>query len=327
MKKHLLALSILALAFTVNTTKAQILNPGFENWTHTPTGTFNPVAYDDPNGGSGTTGWWDFNILSSSLAGTSPLTVFKDSTTVHSGKYSAKIVTAPMSATSYGYYKAFFPHDTMGCIIAATISAGIGGVTVKTGIPFTQRISQFNFYYQYAPVATDTGSCSVVLYKFNPVTKSRYVIAAGVFATGTATGATWQQATVNMVYDTAVSNPDTVVIVFSSSSLYHKPQVGSTLLVDDASVVAGINELHAAQVNVNVYPNPSSTEVNFAITSTEMANHADIYDITGQKINSYDVKNNFAAISTANYAPGLYLYQIYDKSGSVMKIGKFTVSR
>jgi len=322
MKKHLLALSIVALAFTVTTTKAQIINAAsddFETWSPDVL----VSSANDPNGGSGTPGWQCFNILNSPFAGSSPISVTEENTIVHSGSHSCKITSVVLTtgpSGSYNYVKAFVPHDTCGIVVGGTIVTS-PTPAFKLGLPFTNHITSLSFWYQYMPATgagkPDTGFCSVVL------THKHHVLGAGKYSINNA--ASWTQGTVNIVWDSLTGTPDSALIFFSSSSFY-KPVPGSILYVDGATVT-GFNELHNVSANVNVYPNPSSTEISFAITSSDIANRADIYDITGQKVSSYEVKNNFASVSTANYAPGLYLYQIYDKSGSVMKIGKFSVSR
>ncbi len=129
-----------------------------------------------------------------------------------------------------------------------------------------------------------------------------------------------------MVYDSLTGNPDTALVFFSSSSLY-APVPGSILYIDGESVVAGMGDIHSTTASVTVYPNPASSVINFSIISNDIATTADIYDITGQKVNSYEVRNNMASINTSSYASGLYFYKLFDKSGNMMKIGKFSVTR
>jgi hypothetical protein len=317
MKKHLLiAASLFVAAISSN---AQIINPNFDTWS---TDAFATNA-KDPNSGNGSTGWWDFNMLNWSLIGGSPVSVFQDSTTTYNGaKYSAKIVTVPLTSTSWGYIKKYGVPDTMGIVMTANITASTA-VSVKTGEPWNNRLTQFSFYYQYTPNGVDTASCSVVVSSTTGAVRT--TIGAGELKISAATS-TWTLGTVNMTYLNG-NMPDTILIQFSSSSLLSKPKVGSTLLVDGVSTVDGVNELHAASASVNVYPDPASTEVNLSVSSTDMANYANIYDITGKKLSSFEVRNNFATVNTSAFAPGLYIYQLYDKSGSLMKTGKFSVAK
>ncbi|MGP8214680.1 MAG: T9SS type A sorting domain-containing protein [Bacteroidia bacterium] len=328
MKKHILGLSVIALAFTINTTKAQLINPDFTTWTHTAASVpIYPLAFDDPNSGLGSNGWWEFNPFTSALIGSSPtVSVFKDSTLVYPGsKYSCEITSVVLSSTSYGYVKSFIPHDTTGVLLCGNFSTS--APYIHLGLPDSGRIvNSLSFYYQYAPASAsgkpDTAFCSVTLSHFSG--GKHHVLGSGKVTLNSASS--WTLGTVSVQWDSLNPHPDTILILFSSSSFY-KPVPGSILYLDQTSIVLGVNEISAPAVNVAVFPNPASTEVNFKISSTEMANHADIYDITGQKVNSYEVRDNLATINTASYATGLYIYQLYDKSGNVMKIGKFSVTR
>ncbi|HXP49715.1 MAG TPA: hypothetical protein VN922_07175, partial [Bacteroidia bacterium] len=81
MKKHLLALSIAALAFTFNNAKAQLISSSaddFEVWSADP---LTSTAMD-PNAGTNQVGWQCLNILSGSFAGGSPVSVFQENTIV-----------------------------------------------------------------------------------------------------------------------------------------------------------------------------------------------------------------------------------------------------
>jgi|SRR6185312_9975748 len=315
MKKYLLALATLVIGAV--SSNAQLINSGFETWTKN---TYTTTTAYDPNNGVGTSGWWDFNILNNSFLGSAPISVTRDSVTVHSGKYSAKVTTVVLGS-SWTYVKSYGVPDTMGYIITGNINVVGLSATVKTGIPFTQRISQFQFFYQYMPNGVDSAYCAVSLTR--TIGGKRNVLGGGFFYTATA-ASSWTPGSVTIFWDSAAT-PDTINIVFSSSGR-SKAKPGSILYVDDASVV-GINEVSAPAENINVYPNPASTEVNFAITSTEQAARADIFDITGKKMNSYTLNNNLGSFSTSGYANGLYFYQVYSKQGSLMKTGKFSILR
>src|SRR6185437_14639984 len=224
MKKTLFTLCII---FTL-CTKAQIINPGFETWT---TDTYVPSAMN-PNSGNGTTGWWDYNIFNSSFVGSSPISVFRCDT-AHSGSYSARIKTVVYTSTSWNIYKAwgvpYIGHnyyDTLGILYNGNVNETAS--TSHPGFPFTQKINQFSFYYQYSPNGIDSAECRVSL------VKSGTLIAGGVFKTNAATGSVWHQANITMFYVDTLT-PDTMYVLFSSSSLDKKPQPGSVFLIDDIS--------------------------------------------------------------------------------------------
>lgn len=331
MKKHLLLLAVAALSFGLNTAKAQVIIPnlppaynnpdGFEVWHSDPVN----GSAKDPNNGSSTPAQWQcLNPLSGFVLGSSPVSVFQDSVPaeVHGGKYSCKIVSVKLTATSYSYVSAFLPHDTVGMVMTGSIT---GTPSFKLGAPFNKRIATFSFWYLYSPQTgagkPDTASCSVVLtHYYNGTTN---ILGSGELLMNAA--GSWTQGTVTINYDSLSGNPDTIDVVFNSSS-YFKPVPGSTLIIDDATVPVGINEVHATTASVDVYPNPASDEVNFRI-SGKNAYTVEVYDITGKKISTYGVTNNMASVNTSNYNPGLYLYQVYDKTGTMLKVGKFSVVR
>lgn len=318
MKKHLLLLAVAALSFGLNTAKAQVIpiagEDGFEVWHADP---LNGAAMDPNNSNPSPSQWQCLNVFSSSLFGSGPVSVFQDSTTVHGGKYSCKIVSVVFNPTTYSYVSAFLPHDTMGIVMGGTIT----GSSFKVGVPFNRRITQFNFWYQYTPKTgagkPDTASCTVGLaHKGN-------ILGGGELLLNSA--GSWTPGTVPITYDSATGNPDTIIVVFNSSS-YFKPVPGSILLIDDVSVPAGLDEVSASAANVDAYPNPASTEVNFRV-SGKIAYSITVYDITGKKVGTSAIRNNMANVNTANYSPGLYIYQVYDKNGTLLNVGKFSVVR
>jgi hypothetical protein len=329
MKKGLLALSIAFLAFSVNTVKAQIVSASaddFEAWTHiTPSGFFS-ATYDDPNAGTGSSGWQTFNILNNSITGSSALSVFKDSTTVHSGKYSCKIMSVALSTQSYGYVKTFIPHDTVGIVVTGKLIVGTSP-SFKTGVPFNNRATQMSFWYQYMPAtsklaAPDTAFVSVALSHFSG--GKRNVLGGGILKLNAASS--WTQGTVTISYDSTAGFPDTITVFYSASSFTH-PALGSILLVDGATIVNGVNELYVSPASVTVYPNPATNDVHFNITSSGVTGYINVFDMTGQKVSTIDTHNNFATLNSSQLASGLYFYQLYDKAGSLMKTGKFSISK
>lgn len=187
-----------ALTFLIGTqiAKAQLINPGFETWTNDA---IVPTAMN-PNSGNDTSGWWDFNYFNSSFLGSSPISVTRCTDTVHGGSYSVRLQTRAYTPTSWNYYNSwgipFIGHaynDTLGILFN-------GNVDVNTqkyypGTPYTQKITQFKFFYQYKPTGNDTAICRVLL------VNQRNPIAGGVFKTNVPTGTSgWQQATINLTY-------------------------------------------------------------------------------------------------------------------------------
>ena len=59
--------------------------------------------------------------------------------------------------------------------------------------------------------------------------------------------------------------------------------------------------------------------------SANAARGIQVYDITGKKIGTCPVTNNMATVNTSTYNSGLYFYQLFDKDGIQMNVGKFSV--
>ena len=323
MKKHLLILSLATLAFSATTVKAQLISTAdddFEQWSPDILVT---TAMDPNNGMQNSPGWQCFNVLNSIFTGSSPLSVFQDSTIVHSGRYACMIKSVALTSTSYNFVKKFVPTDTCAIVVSGEVSTG--APYFNLGVPFSNQITQLVFWYQYAPQVAkttgmpDTAFCSITL------SKAHVPIAAGKVTLTAASK--WTLVTVPITYGISEA-PDTAIVIFSASSFTH-PGLGSVLYVDGESVVAGMNTISSSPVMVNVYPNPASQEINFGISGSgeTLANTVEVYDITGQKINTYEVKNNFLTINTSGVATGLYIYKVIDKSGSLLKTGKFSVAR
>ena len=148
MKKLLLSLSAL-LILGMPKLSAQLINADFETWTPNPN---NKDTLPDPNGGNGTSGWWDFNVASNPALG-GAITVYKDSTKPppENGKYYAAIVSETMSAITYGELQTYgFPYaQTNGILFTGYENVNLKAFTAnfKTGIPVTGgELNSFSFY-------------------------------------------------------------------------------------------------------------------------------------------------------------------------------------
>lgn len=319
MKKQLLFVAALLTAAIAS--HAQIINADFSIWT---TNSLDPSVMD-PNTGLGTTGWWEFNLLNSSSFGSSPASVFQDASVVYPGStYSARIESVVLTTASYGIIKSYGIRDTMGLLFTGTVTGTGSGY--KPGEPFTQRIGELDFEYQYVPNGKDTAYALLILTHYSGGKSNQL----GVGLTKIPPAASWTLGKIPVVYDSATGNPDTVLVEFSATSPFTGggplPIAGSKLWVDNvSSIVAGIDNITAYSTNVSVYPNPASTEVNFRVYG-QNAYTVDVFDITGQKVNSYRIDNNVLSVNTQVYSTGLYLYRVYDKTGNLLNIGKFSVA-
>ncbi len=275
--KKIITLLLLLVATSLH---AQLVNPGFEIWS---SDLLAPASMN-PNSGNNSNGWWTYNMFSSPVLGSSPISVFRCDT-AHSGLYSARIKSVVYTPASHSLNAPwgipFIGHsylDTLGILFNGTTNEI--AATYKPGIPFTQKISTLSFWYQYYPQGNDTAECRALL------VKNKNPQGGGAVKLFNATGSTWQQATIVFDYiDT--QTPDTLYILMSSSSLDHNPVPGSTLLVDDVSVsyITGVTDIEDLAEGIIVYPNPSTGmfQVETA-TSTSDTYKLEIHNLLGELV-------------------------------------------
>ncbi len=318
MKKIIQLISFLTLLFITQTANAQLINPGFETWTND----FIVPTAMNPNSGNATTGWWNFNYFNSSFLGSSPISVTRCTDTVKTGNYSVRLQTRVYTPTSWNIYKSwgipFIGHeynDTLGILFNGNVN--VSNQTYVPGIPFTQKITQFSFYYQYKPSGNDTAGCRVLL------VNQRNPVAGGIFKTNVATGVSgWALATINLTYINALT-PDTLWVLFSSSSLDKNPKAGSILWIDDVSVTlpTGINQLINAEEEVEIFPNPSNGIFSIHSLSTSNENQfIEVYNVLGEKIFSTTANKQLPnSIDISPYSKGIYYVKLYKGEKSISR--------
>ncbi|MFH1320640.1 MAG: T9SS type A sorting domain-containing protein [Bacteroidota bacterium] len=96
----------------------------------------------------------------------------------------------------------------------------------------------------------------------------------------------------------------------------------------DASVtfigVSSIYELFGENIGIHVYPNPAANELN-VITSMQKEGVVRIYNIFGKQIKRVVLKGSTTKVNTSKLADGMYIYQVIDEEGNILKNGKFNV--
>lgn len=86
-----------------------------------------------------------------------------------------------------------------------------------------------------------------------------------------------------------------------------------------------LTEIEKAAQSLSVYPNPASEVINFSIDYNK-ASSVQIMDITGRLIETVNFNMNNAQVDVRNYNSGVYLYQVLNNEGQVVKTGKVTVN-
>ncbi len=91
-------------------------------------------------------------------------------------------------------------------------------------------------------------------------------------------------------------------------------------------VTVGINEAQPANTELSVFPNPSSSFVNFNTTNIE-ATKVIAYDLTGKMVVTEFIEFGKAKMNVHTLSNGLYLYTVIGKNNQVLTTGKFNVSK
>lgn len=108
-----------------------------------------------------------------------------------------------------------------------------------------------------------------------------------------------------------------------------------TLGLDSAGNVEGVDWLKALPspngvnefdngATVSVYPNPTSSFVNFVVES-ENARSVEIYNVNGQLIEAKNINNLATTFDVSGQVSGMYMYMLKAENGELLTTGKFTV--
>ncbi len=104
-----------------------------------------------------------------------------------------------------------------------------------------------------------------------------------------------------------------------------KNAVPSTTTTPPPTTFVTVYENAPLVINLNVFPNPSNSEVNF-VTESPDAKNVLIYDITGKLIDKQIISEKRLKLSVSDYNAGLYIYSVTNKNNQTLKTGKLTVN-
>jgi len=98
-----------------------------------------------------------------------------------------------------------------------------------------------------------------------------------------------------------------------------------TLVTRAKPLTTSVNENKIVTFELGVYPNPSSTTVNF-VTENAEAKQVLVYDITGKLVEKQNLIEGKLKLDVSNYNTGLYMYSVIGNANQTLKSGKITVS-
>jgi hypothetical protein len=321
MKKFVLSLFILPFVAIQAQTFEPLPDGSFEKWT---TGTTERgESYDD----LADPFWTTLNLLSTlpEEMSTGPVTTFK---------IQGKNGLAPMAKSDtlrVGEDLLFLP----GVFGAFTLD--ITNKTAHFGRSYTSRPDSLVGYMKYLPVAGDSASIFVELYRRIQGTK---VIIGRVEQKFYSEISDWNRFSLPIKYvitDEDDDNyvPDSVSVLFVASAAYRfdslyecRGNVGSTIWADECKFVfnnqTSTEQIKTVEHNALVYPNPTSGDV-FVKTQIPVKNaKIEILDAKGSIVKMQKFNGTETSLDLRSLKSALYLYRIVE-GGKVIESGRINL--
>ena len=308
-----LVCTIAATIFCLNAQTQPFTGGGFESWESKNPGNGKPNYYELTNNFITT-----LNKLYSLTdpLGEAPLTAFRETADVKTGNYSLKLVTNEMFVGDDGI---LLPGA------AGTLDITIVPPGVDLEKPFTSRPIAIRGHVKYVPVGNDSAAIEVIL-------RDRDInIGQGKQVYKAATSG-WEEFNIDINYDWQTP-PRTITVIFAASAKYNfasletlqecEGQIGSALYLDDVEFVyeVGIKEMLTPEIQLSVYPNPSTEKVTVHIEK-ETNGMVFIYDYLSRKVGEYPVDGTQMNIDVKDYAAGSYLINVVEDN-KVITTGRF----
>ena len=118
----------------------------------------------------------------------------------------------------------------------------------------------------------------------------------------------------------AITTRDGSIILFGNSTQQSKGNNGQS---DFYLVKLGNKSTSEERDYIEVYPNPTSNFTNILINKAFAKASVEVYNLTGQQLQSIQIKYRSTAISLGNYPSGIYILKInYDNQTESIKIIK-----
>lgn len=285
-------LKSIALLFTTSTLFAQIPNAGFENWTAVNT-------YSVPNG------WGTLN-----------------------NTYTVQTATqGTPGSPGTSYLKLTSKTNGSSVVNGIAVSGVLDSMTMqpKSGFAFNQRPANLTGKWQHMIYGSSQGSVMVTLTRWDAGMGMRMPVASGsVTLSGMAMS--WANFTIPLTYADG-NNPDSCIIVLKASG--SAPTNNDYLWVDNlafSGVVTGLATQTAALTQVNVFPNPTSDDIQVKLNvATEQTVRIELVDVTGKLMVSKDLGTingeSTQTLNTKGLSKGTYLVKlIADSSTETKKI-------
>ncbi len=282
MKKSIF--TIIACLGIITTTKAQIPNFSFENWT-------NAGTYEIPDM------WGTMN-----------------NTTKLASIYTATKATPGSPGNSY----IKLTSKTVGTSVVngIAVSGKLDSLTMtaKSGFAFAQRPFSLTGKWQHMIYGSSQGSIQITLTRWDVGLNQRVTVAsANQVLSGMAMS--WANFTIPLTY--ADGNfPDTCIITMKASG--NAPTNNDYLWIDNllfAGSVTGINKVANYISSINIFPNPATEKITVELnTKIQSTITLQIIDVTGKLISENNIGEVYGKYShelnTSGIAKGTYFLKI-----------------
>lgn len=310
---------------------AQIPTHDMESWRSNSSGFGTPTSIEAPHKWFGS----DSTIISlgqalGSLAGADDTDwrrqIFMESSTVHGGSFSAKIMT-----------RKEWTFNIPGVLTNALPSVGFAGlpptitaISLRGGTPISAKPTTVSAWVQYYPGSGGIDSGSLTVQVLGQVAGKDSVIGTGIVIIPPTSS--WMQVTATVNYLPVHANVpvDTFRIALSSG----KAQAGldsSTLYADDLSMTTIPNPDNSsvpgvlANDVVKVYPNPAAGSIYIdVLKGTDMT--FKLINVSGQVVAVKPLKGA-EQIDIAHLSGGVYSYIIEDSNGNTLQREKLVISK
>ncbi len=102
---------------------------------------------------------------------------------------------------------------------------------------------------------------------------------------------------------------------------------GSPLYIDNINIPGVPTSIPSVSSNpsVKVYPNPSNGQFTINLTNISGTPYVKIYNVLGQEVYQNQLKNQNNQINLGTQAKGIYIYRVFNETGSAISTGRIVV--
>ena len=189
---------------------------------------------------------------------------------------------------------------------------------ISGGIPYTQRPSRLKGWFKYSPTGADTALIAIW------IKHDTLEIGGGEIKISNTTSG-WTEFTVDINYSNNMT-PDTINILFSSSSQRNNVPMGSALDIDHIWLEGGslgYTPSFKEHADFQLFPNPAKTYVKIIPELNTRVDYVNIYSSTGALIIHKTEFDQEITLNTSQLSRGLYFVEI--RSNNSSKVEKLII--